>query len=395
MAFLGKGARVGLNRAALGGVALVLALGLSGCAGFFSCEGKTSCPATGTGTGTGTGSTTADYAYVANSSAGSTYINGYAVSAGALTATTSSPYQLSYVPQAMVVSPNNSFLYVASSATTATGSIYGYSIGTGGALSVLSSGSPLQTESAASIAMSPDGNWLFSLNIDGLSMEQYSVNTSTGALTFAANYSYSGASSGVVTPLSVKVAPSGDFVAIVLGTAGVVTFPFTTSSGFVGQNYKIISPSNASSGLYALAIDGSGYLYTAGTAGLQVFSTDSSGVPTQVGTASTTGNGPRAVMVNPAYTYVYTANQTDGSITADALGTGGTLTGVTGSAFAGPSTVTALGVDSTGAYLVAAGYSATSGIQIFSIGAAGALTLSGSAASGTSTANPVAIAMTH
>jgi 6-phosphogluconolactonase len=305
MAFLGKGARVGLNRAALGGVALVLALGLSGCAGFFSCEGKTSCPATGTGTGTGTGSTTADYAYVANSSAGSTYINGYAVSAGALTATTSSPYQLSYVPQAMVVSPNNSFLYVASSATTATGSIYGYSIGTGGALSVLSSGSPLQTESAASIAMSPDGNWLFSLNIDGLSMEQYSVNTSTGALTFAANYSYSGAASGVVTPLSVKVAPSGDFVAIVLGTAGMVTFPFTTSSGFVGQNYKITSPANASSGIYALAIDGSGYLYTAGTAGLLVFSTDSSGVPTQVGTtAYTTGNGPRAVVVNPASTYV-------------------------------------------------------------------------------------------
>jgi 6-phosphogluconolactonase len=295
----------------------------------------------------------------------------------------------------MVVSPNNGFLYVASSATTATGSIYGYSIGTGGALSVLSSGAPLQTESAASIAISPDGDWLFSLNIDGLSMEQYSVNTSTGALTFAANYSYSGAASGVVTPLVVKVAPSGDFVTLALGTAGVVTFPFTTSSGLVGQNYQIISPANASSGIYTLAVDGSGYLYTAGTGGLQVFSTNSSGVPTQVGPAYTTGNGPRAIVINPAYTYAYTANQTDGSITADALSSGGTLTGVTGSAFAGPSTVTALGIDSTGAYLVAVGYSSTSGIQIFSIGSAGALTLNGSAASGTSTSIPVAIAMTH
>jgi 6-phosphogluconolactonase (cycloisomerase 2 family) len=394
MAFLGKSVRVGMNRVALGGVALVLSLGLAGCAGFFSCEGKTSCPATGTGTGTG--STTVDYAYVANSAAGSTYINGYAVSAGALTATTSSPYQLSYVPQAMVVSTNNSFLYVASSSSTTTGSIYGYSIGSGGTLSVLSSGSPLQTESAVSLAVSPDGKWLFALNTDGLSLEQYSLNSSTGAVTFAANYSYSGATTGVITPLSVKVAPSGNFVAIALGTAGVVTFPFTTSTGFVGQNYQIISPANASSGLYAMAIDGSGYLYTAGTAGLQVFSTNSSGVPTQVGsTAYTTGNGPRAMVINPAYTYVYTANQTDGSITADALNSGGTLTGVTGSAFSGPSTVTALGVDSTGAYLVAAGYSGSSGIQIFSIGSSGALTLNGSSASGTSTAIPVAIAMTH
>ena len=62
-------------------------------------------------------------------------------------ATTGSPYNLNFIPSAMVVTTNNSFLYVASSGTS--GEIFGYSIGTGGALTILNNSLGLEAEDSA------------------------------------------------------------------------------------------------------------------------------------------------------------------------------------------------------------------------------------------------------
>jgi 6-phosphogluconolactonase len=388
MAFLARMVRLGLSAAVLGG----LALGATGCAGFFVCENKPACPASGT-----TGSTTADYAYVSNSATGSTYINGYAVSGGTLTAATGSPYNLGFVPQAMVVTPNNSFLYVASPLTSGIAYIYGYSIGTGGALSLINSGTALASEPTAAMTMSLDGNYLFVLNSTTEELDQFTVNTSSGGLTLTGSYPYVGANGNTsVSVLSVKEAPSGDFLVCVLGQGGVLTFPYNSSTGMVNSSFFTIPPANSSSGFYSAAVDANGYLYVAGTAGLQVYSTTSTGVATQVSsTAYAIGNGPRATVLNSTSSYVYTANEGSGTITADAVGTSGALTTISGSPFSGPPSVGDLGVDSSGTYLVAAGSSSSTGIQLFSIGTGGALSLLGSAASGTSGAGPIVIAMTH
>ena len=60
-----------------------------------------------------------------------------------------------------------------------------------------------------------------------------------------------------------------------------------------------------------------------------------------------------------------------------------------------PTGVGAIGRDSSGDYLVAAGYNATGGIQLFSIGSGGALSSIGSQASGITTSVPVVMALTH
>ncbi|MGA8939590.1 MAG: beta-propeller fold lactonase family protein [Acidobacteriaceae bacterium] len=371
-----------------------LALLLTGCGNFFTCEGKASCPTT-TCT-TNCPATTTDYAYIANSSSGTTYVDGYDVGSGALTAATSAPFSFSYSPSALAITPANTFLYAATDSALTTGIIYGYSIGTGGALSILSfnSTTALVNESVSSMAISPDGQWLFCLDTDGITLEEYSINATTGALKFAATYGITGATTGVITPASVAIAPTGDYVVVALGTGGAETFGFDTTTG-VATVSTLIKPANSATGIYAVAVDANDYLYAAGTAGLQVFATTAAGVPTVPGNTYTTGTGPRSIAINPDSTFVYVGNQTDGTITAYTIGTNAALTAVSGSPFTGPTTVSSLGVDSTGAYLVSSGYNSTTGINLYAIGTTGVLTNKATAATGTSALIPTPIAMTH
>ncbi len=398
--------RTGLHSYARSACALILlsslAALLTGCGSFFQCEGKADCPTTtcvpsSTVTCPTTPPATANYVYASNSATGPTYLNGYTLANGTLTAATNSPFSLgtNVVPTALAITPANTYLYLAtdSNLTAGLGYIYGYSITTGGALSILASGSPLISENDSSLAISADGQWLFALGTDGLSLNEYQINSSTGALTFAAGYGVTGTLNTVITPAAVTAAPSGNYFAAALGQGGANTFSFVTSTG-IGTPSTGINPPNTSTGIYAIAIDSNNYLYCAGTAGLEVFSVTAAGVPTLLKTYKT-GNGSHSIVINSTSTDVYVGNQTDGTITGYAIGTNGALTALVGSPYAAPTLVGALAIDRTNAYLVALGYSSTSGIQLFSIGSAGALSPSSSAASGTTNGIPLAIAATH
>ena len=392
-------------------VALLSALLLlNGCGSFFTCEGKTSCPTTCVASSTvtcpatgGTGSTTVDYAYVSNSSTSNTDIDGYNLGAGTLTNATSAPFSFGYVPSSMVVTPANTFLYAATDAVEDSGHgyVYGYSIGSGGALSIISSGDSLiPGEDITSLAISPNGEWLFCLDTDGITLEEYSINTSTGALTFAQTYGITGASGATVLPAQVTIAPSGDFLVVALGQGGAETFSLNQSTGAAAA-VTLLSPSTTAIGIYAAAIDANNNLYLAGTNGLSVYSTTTAGVPTLLN-SYTTGNGAHSVVVASTTAdsvttpkYVYVGNEIDGTISAFSIGSNAALTAVSGSPFTAPPTVDALALDSTNAYLIASGYSATTGIQLFTIGSTGALTSAGTAGTGTSGSIPGAIATTH
>jgi len=364
---------------------------LTGCAGFFVYPGSSS-------TTSGSG----DYAYVANSASGSNYINGYSLSGGSLVATTGSPYSLGFIPSAMVVTTNNAYLYVASSGSA--GEIYGYSIGTGGALTILNSSVGLEAENSAALDVSPDGQWLFSLNSDGLTMEEYKINTSTGLLTAEGNYPITGQAGGVVTPTSLKIAPSGNYIAAALGTGGADIFAFTTSTGVASSSAAVLAPVSTSNGFYSVDIDSSNNLYLSGTSGLVVYTVAAgSGSATATLASSTSGytlgSGNLSTTINTANSYVFAGSEnsstTSGSIYSYSIGTSGALTAASGSPYTGPTDVAALGRDSTGDYLIALGYSATSGIQLFTIGSSGALTLTGSAAAGNTLGIPAVLALTH
>ena len=386
------------NPAHLCALALLSAITLlNGCGGFFQCEGKADCPtapcvpsSTVTCPATGT-----DFAYVANPSTSANTVNGYNLANGNLTTNvTSAPFSFGYQPIAMAITPANTFLYTANNPGVSTGYLYGYSIETGGALNILSSGAPLVTESAVSLAVSPDGNWLFVLDANSLILNEYSINTSTGALTYATFAAITpGAGSTGNTSIDVAVAPSGDYVAVALGTGGLQTFTFDTTTGILTPQNPL-APANTQTGIYAVAIDANNYLYAAATNGLAVFSATTAGVPTALKTY-TAGAGPRSVAINKASTFVYVGNKTDGTITAYSIGTNAVLTAISGSPFTAPTSIGALAIDNTGDYLIASGYNTSTGIELFSIGTTGALTSSGTAGSGATSSVVSAIATTH
>jgi 6-phosphogluconolactonase (cycloisomerase 2 family) len=388
------------NRAHLCALALLSAITfLSGCGDFFSCEGKTDCPnppcvpsSTVTCPATGT-----NIAYVGNPASSSNTVNGYNLASGNLTTNaTSAPFSFGYSPIAMVVTPANTFMYAASNPGLSTGYLYGYSIGTGGALTILSGGAPLVTESAVSLAVSPDGQWLFVLDANNLTLSEYSINTSTGALTFNTTGAITPAA-GTVNNVSnqVTVAPSGEYVAVAIGTGGLQTFTLTTATGALTPQNPI-GPGSAQVGFFGVAIDALNNLYAAGTNGLSVFSANTAGVPTYLKTYTTSLNGgSRSVAVNTTGTFVYAGNKTDGSISGFSIGTNVVLSPITGTPFAGPTLIGALAFDQSGNYLITSGYNATTGIELFALSTTGALTSSGTAASGTTASILSAIATTH
>ena len=383
----------GLGLGALGLAATTL---LAGCHNFFVCQ-KASCPSGG-------GSTTTDYVYVSNATAGSTDISAYDIGNGSLAAISGSPFNIGFQPVAMSVSPNNAFLYVATLPGATNPGIYLFNINSSGGLSTGNGGDVLISATISSMAISPDGNYLFVVNSLGTILTEYQTNTSTGLLSLVSSFPLPGAACTLAgTPVTqtctVAVAPSGQFVAASLGTAGTTVFPYSSSSGITSTNYTLIpsgSTTTSPTGDFSVVLDNNNYAYIARTSTLAVYSISSSGTATLQSTATYSGSAaPRDVVLSGNQNYVYTANPGAGNISGFSIGASGALTTLSGSPFTGPSNVSAIGVDKSGSYMVATGYNGTSGVQLFTVGTGGVLTLVTSAGTGTSTAYPAILALTH
>ena len=299
-------------------------LAAAGCAGFFV-------KPTNGGNTTNTG----DFAYISNSASGPSFLAEYNLSAGTLAAISGSPVNLGYTPVALAVAANNAFLYAASAPDASSPGIYLYSIASNGALTAANSGSPLITDQTSSIALSADGGWLFSVNISGLVINEYKVNTSTGALTLAGSFILPGLgcvlTSGSSTPASqtctVAPSPSGTYVAVAVGTGGTAVFPFTSAAGITTAAYILI-PSGATitpSGDFSVALDKNNYAYVARTSTLAVDAITSTNATLQATATYVSGTVPRSVLLGPGYNYVYTANQGVSTISGFSIGSSGTL----------------------------------------------------------------------
>ena len=367
------------------------ALSLTGCGGFFQCEGKTSCPSTGTGT---TGTASGDYAYISNNSTNANDLSVYDVSTGALNALSSSPISLGYVPNAMVINPASTLMFVSNPAT---GVINAYTIASSGALT---GGTAVANQIVSAMAVSQDNDYLYTLDLTsaGSVLAVYSIGTN-GALTAAAIPS-------ITLPLlgtsgaSIAVAPTGsNYLVVTLGTVGDVIVPLANDQLSTTLSPLTISiPSSTSpQGDFGAAIDSNNNVYFARTGQIAVYTVASDGSKwtsvTNTTANSTTGQGDRAILVTGSY--LYTANETDGTISGFSFTSAGVLTTL-GSAYTAPTLVSALGVDNSGKYIIASGYSSSAGTKLYTIGSAGALTAASVAtATGTSTSNPVVIAMTQ
>jgi len=376
--------RVGVMRLWTWIVVMAAISALVGCNGFFVPVDNS---------GNGGGGTTGNIAYVANS-ANST-IAGFTVGTATLNAVPSSPLSLGYAPVAAVVTPTNSFLYVAGA-----GAIYVYTINANGSLTASSAGAAVAIVNVVSLDISPDGNWLFGLDGTTTVIDQFQINTSTGALTSVAATPYSVANA-VVAPKSIRVAPSGALVFAALGTGGDVIFTFNTTTGALASS-QTLAPPTATTSDNGFAINSTTtfvYIARSGTqGGLAVYSIGASGALASItGSPFTAGNGPTSAVIDSTGKYVYVANSTDGTISGYTIGTGSALTAITGSPFASGKQVNSLGIDQSGKYLLAAALGSSPDLSMYSFDAvtAGKLNLATSTATGTGTTGAIAVALTH
>jgi len=392
---VGLKSRVNAMRSwAAGAGLLFLLVPLTGCP-FFVCA-KASCTDNTTVTA-GTG----DYAYVSNSTSGATYIDGYTVSSTALTEITGGPFQMNYVPVAMKVSPNNLFLYVAAAPGTNDSGLWVYLLNEAGAPTEGTEIVP--GVSIYAMDISNDGNFLFLIDqsptTGATQLAEYVLNSTAGTITSGpTTYLMTSSICTLVgTPLSqgctVRVAPSLDYVAVALGATGTELFPYTSAAGITSTAYTALIGPPSSSGDFSLAFDDSDFLYIASTNNLISYGTIATS-PLAITTETYSGGTiPRSVTVSSSYSYAYTANEGASTISGYSLAAG-VLAPLSGGVIAGPTNVSALGVDNTGDYLLAAGYNSTSGVELFSIGTTG-LSEVAHAATGTTTTIPVVVAMTY
>ncbi len=367
---------------ALAPIGLAAMLLLSGCANFFVKPDST--------TGGGGSSTSSNLVYVANATAQT--VSAYQVSTGALTAVSGSPFSLGYVPQSLVVSRANSFLYVSS----ATAGVYGYSIGSDGSLSSLGQ---LAGNAILAMDVSPDGQWLVALDGTAQLLDVFQINTSTGALTILPQTPYS-FPSGTLTPKMVRVAPSGAYIFAALGTAGDLIVPFTTSTGATSVPANL-STGSATTSDNALAVNSTSstlYIARSGTvSGVAVYTIGANGTLTAVsGSPFAAGNTPYAVAVDPTNAYVYVANRGDGTLSGYLTGATTALSPLGSSPYGSGSLVTSLAIDKSATYLLAGANGSFPDLTMYSFDAtaAGKLDTVASVTS-TSTAGLVAIATTH
>lgn len=382
----------GSVRWAAGVVLLIGTYSLSGCSGFFV-------PPTSTGGGTGGGAVTpvqsGDWAYIVNSIAMT--VSEYAIGSGTLTSLTGSPLSLAYVPTAAVVARSNKFLYV-----SGPGAIYLYTIASDGSLSASTSGAGVAIATVLSLAVSPDGQWLFGLDATTQVLDEWAINATTGALTSQAGATYT-VTSGVVQPRSVKVAPSGAYVFAALGTGGEVVFTLNTTTGVVASSQTLGTGSTQTSDNAVLVNTASSILYVArsGTnGGVAAFAIGNAGVLNSLtGSPFAAGLGTYDLAFDGTGNYLYAANRSAGTISGYTVGGTGGLTALSGSPYAAGSLVSSLRADSTGKYFVAANFGGTPDIALYSVSAAtasaGALVSAATVPSGTTAAGSAAVATSY
>ena len=381
--------RARVHRWAAISVALVLPV-FTGCSGFF--------PPINGGGGGGGGST-GNRVYVANQAAGS--IGAFTVGTGTLTTVNNSPVTVGYKPLSMVVTPNNALLYVG-----ALTGVFVYFINSDGSLTTPGTGSQPAGVFAPAMAVSPDGQWLIVLDGTTQQLDIFQINSSTGALTSVTSPVAYATTSGVWQPSDIRISPDGTLIFAALGTAGDAVFTFNTTTG-VATSSQGLTTGNTATGDFGLAVSPkTTYLFIArsGTnGGVAVYSIGSGGALTPVtGTPFAAGSGTFSVILDSTGTYVYAANRTDGTISGYTIVPGATtaglsLTQLNGSPYTSGSGVQALGIDSTGKYLLAAAVGGAPDLTMYSfdIPVPGKLDPATSVATGVDPAGAVAVALTH
>jgi 6-phosphogluconolactonase len=362
-------------------LSLAVLLALCGCGKFFV---KETCTTNCTNTG-------GNYIYVSNGNTAN--IAGFTISSTAINTISGSPFSLGVSPSALAITPSNSYLYAA----TPAGGIYGYSIGSGGTLSIINSGSAVVSGvTPSALAVDTTGNWLivtdatptayvFSIASDG-------TVTSSGSVALAAGS----------TPNYMAFTPSGGLLYVSLGTVGVGILTFNSSTGVLTNTNTVLKTKQSSDAINGLAVNSAGtFLYAAETGinGIRVLSINATtGALTEItGSPYSTGTGPYGILIDSTGSYLYAANRASNNVSAYLVSSSGALTSISGSPFAAGTNPVAIAEENTHTYICVINAGGTPDLQTYTIltSVPGALEPYKSAATGNDPTNAIAIVAAH
>ena len=348
------------------------------------------------------GTSSGDYVYVVNQTTNT--LSEFVVGAATLTAVSGSPIALTsgLAAASVAVTRPNTYVYVGGN-----GAITCYSIGTGGALSAVTAGGAGATANFVSLETSLDGKWLLALDSTTFTVYVYTINTSTGALTLNATASFAPPGSGTAAQRSLRISPSGAFVAVALGPGGDILFPFNTTTGLLTAQTAAITLAKGFSDNGVQFDSTSANLFvarggpTAGTSGISTYTVSSSGTLTPAQILATSGDAPFGLLLESAGTYLYSANRAvvaagGSTISAYSL-SGSTLTALPSAPYPSGASVIALAEDNSKKFVIAAASGGSPDITLYGFDAltAGKLNPLVTVASGSDPAGSVALATTH
>ena len=180
----------------------------------------TVCAAVGTSSGkcsSGSAESSGNF-YVLN--AETKQIAGYYVNAGTLTALTGSPYSVPAAPLSMAITPNGEFLYVG----TIDG-IYVYSIASNGSLSLGNNSDIISPDQAVSMQVSANSNWL--VEIAAGYVYAIAINSSNGTI---ASKTEQLLTLPAVSVEQIAISPDSSYVFVAMGVGGTEAIAFNASA---------------------------------------------------------------------------------------------------------------------------------------------------------------------
>lgn len=339
---------------AFGALALGAILILTGCDGFWQKPNNTgSGGSSGSGGSTSAGSPTSDYAYTVNSNSS---ISGFVVGKDTLTNISGSPFVVQSPlssASSIVVSPKNVFVYVGG-----TGGILGYGIVTTGALTPTTQGGVTEQASFASLAISPNGQYL--LGLDSLTnyVWVFSANLTTGALTLLSQ-TPTNVNAANAAARMIQISPNGYVVAVAEGTGGDDVFAFNQTNGALTAASSVNPPAVGYTDL-SVAFDPSSThllvgrgITAAGTSQVLSFNVSTGGALGSLVGSYNSGADPYAVLVDSTGAYAYTANRGVANLSGYTVSSGA-LTAMAASPFVSGNGVTALVENINKTYVIAA-----------------------------------------
>jgi 6-phosphogluconolactonase (cycloisomerase 2 family) len=263
-------------------------------------------------------------------------------------------------PKAIVLHPGRAFLYVANSTVKfgdtfniRNASIGAYTLADNGSIAEIA-GSPFSLPADnvtgltggvfVSMAITPDGRFLYVGDVNNWQLLVFGVNQTTGALTLAFQTTLEDQEDFTgIEPWSVAVHPSGSFLFVGFYNSsdntvpgGVRSFEIQADGSLTTEDALLYSVGGSYVSLAATP-DGK-FLYAAGTDRRAEFSVNTTtGALTLLvdPPADTSADQPKGVAIAPSGGYLYSANSLSGTVGALAVGSDGrTADSVAGQPFA-------------------------------------------------------------